>query len=307
MQFFFQSFLEKSNIGCTSSNIYDIVAFLSLMPNTDNKLILVSKIKERWRVSSMTKLIGNGEKLCKLFANSRLIILERTRTCDSNFIYAIAQCCSFMINCIEQNELKGCKTLNDAVRTIENTSIPNDLYLMLSSHFTTYYRCPKCHCSPTSLSITHEGISIYEHNNELSFICGTSLTSSSRMELSCSSCFDKTKDVILPIHGQIHHRFPTIFMYYLPQATLTAVQDLHVELTDHETRSKCRYKPTAILLIDEYNGISVVKLDKLSIYCSNPYQVITTSSFDTINEAFHTAQKTLVFLTQVKVKRMKNS
>ncbi|CAF3946132.1 unnamed protein product, partial [Rotaria sp. Silwood1] len=71
-----QSFLEKTNIGCPSSTVYDVIAFISIMPNLDNKLVLATKIKQCWRINSMTKLIGNGEKLCKLFANSRLIILE---------------------------------------------------------------------------------------------------------------------------------------------------------------------------------------------------------------------------------------
>ncbi|CAF2835964.1 unnamed protein product [Rotaria sp. Silwood2] len=301
--FFFQSFLEKTNIGCSSSTIYDVVAFILIMPNADNKLVLATKIKQRWRINSMTKLIGNGETLCKLFANSRLIILERTRTCNSNFIYAIAQCCSFTISEIQQNDFRTCNSLNDAVKIIESKSTLTNLCSMLSSHFITYYQSQNCRYSPISLSATHKDVSIYEQNTELSFICGIPLTSLDRMDLSCSVCHKKTENVLLPVHSQIHHQYPSICMYYSERTTLHGVQDLRIELKSYDTQSTYAYQATSVLLIDEYNGISVVKIDKLSIYCTNPYQAVTTSSFDAINEAFHTAQKTIIFLKQVKINR----
>ncbi|CAF3445060.1 unnamed protein product [Rotaria socialis] len=76
---------------------------------------------------------------------------------------------------------------------------------------------------------------------------------------------------------------------------LTLKQSIH----NHDSQSICAYQAISILLIDEYNGISVVKLDKVSIYCTNPYQTVTTSSVDKINEAFHTAQKTIIFLKKI--------
>ncbi|CAF3942060.1 unnamed protein product [Rotaria magnacalcarata] len=296
---FFQSFLEKTNIGCSSPTIYDVVAFISIMPNTDNKLVLGTKIKQRWRINSMTKLIGNGEKVCKLFANSRLIILERTRTCNSNFIYAIAQCCSFTISNIEHNDFCTCNTLNDAIKIIESEAKLNYLYSMLSSHFTTYYQCQQCRCSPSSLSTTNNGVSIYEQNMEPKFICGSPLTSLDRLDLSCSVCNKKTEDVLLPVHSQIHHQCPPICMYYSQRTILHGVQNLRIELASHDSQSICAYQAISVLLIDEYNGISVVKLDRVSIYCTNPYQTVTTSSVDKINEAFHTAQKTIIFLKKI--------
>ncbi|CAF3542908.1 unnamed protein product, partial [Rotaria socialis] len=86
----FYPFLDDSYIGCASSSVYDIVAFLSVVSDVNNKLVLATKIKQRWKISGMNTLIGNGEKLAKLFANSRLIILERIRTSNTNFLYAIA-------------------------------------------------------------------------------------------------------------------------------------------------------------------------------------------------------------------------
>ncbi|CAF1291851.1 unnamed protein product [Rotaria magnacalcarata] len=88
-------------------------------------------------------------------------------------------------------------------------------------------------------------------------------------------------------------------MYYSQRTTLHGVQDLRMELASHDSQSICAYQAISVLLIDEHNGISVVKLDKVSIYCRNPYQTVTTSSVDKINEAFHTAQKAIIFLKKV--------
>ncbi|CAF4249386.1 unnamed protein product [Rotaria sp. Silwood2] len=296
---FFQSFVEKLNIGCASSHIYDIIGFLSIMPHTDNKLTLVTKIKQRWQVSSMMKLVGNGEKLCKLFAYSRLLILERTRTCNSNFLYAIAQCCSFVLKLSEPNELKICKTLSDAVKVIESNSNFRSLKSMLSSYLTTYYRCQSCDAASNSLFVTYNGICIYDQNTELKTIYGTPLKSSNIIDLTCSSCLQKMNNIILPINNQTHHRFPAILMYYLSQATLSIVQNVRVDLMNYETQSTCQYKATSILVVDEYNSISIIKLDPLALYDSSPYQKITTTSFDMIVETFHTAQKIVVFMKPV--------
>ncbi|CAF3810547.1 unnamed protein product [Rotaria sp. Silwood1] len=295
---FFQSFLENSNIGCSSSSIYDIVAFVSIMPNTEKKLVVATKIKQRWSISSMKKLIGTGEKLSKLFAHSRLIILERVRTCDSDFTHAIAQCCSHNINNIGKNSLKISKTLNDAVKMIENKSVLSNLCSLLSSHYTTHYQCLNCQSAPSSLSITHKCISIYQKHTEHSPIYAIPLTSISTTELYCSVCNKKTVNVILPTQNQIHHQCPSILMYYSTQTTLRAVVDLHIELIDDSSQCKYTYRPSSVLLVDEYNALSVVKLENLLVFCKSPYQTATKLSLDRINELFHTAEKTIVFLQQ---------
>ncbi|CAF4854420.1 unnamed protein product, partial [Rotaria sp. Silwood1] len=297
---FFQPFLEKFNIGCTSASIYDIVSFISIMPNTDNKLVLATKIKQRWRISSMPKLIGNGEKLCKLFSNSRLIILERLRTCNSNFLYAIAQCCSVHIYDIAENNIKACETLNAAIKIIENKPTFYNLKLMLSSNYTSYYRCQKCRCPSNSLSTTNNCISIYERDADHSQVYATPLTWQDTLDPYCSVCNEKINNVILPTHSQIHYQYPAILMFYSSRTTLRAVQDLCIELGDDNIRDQYAYRPISVLLIDEYNSISVIKLEKLQVYCSSPYQIITTLSHDSINDLFHTAQKTIIFLQQVR-------
>ncbi|CAF3717580.1 unnamed protein product [Rotaria sordida] len=274
---FFQPFLEKFNIGCTSSSIYDVVAFISIMPNTDNKLVLATKIKQRWRISSMPKLIGNGEKLCKLFANSRLIILERLRTCNSNFIFAIAQCCSVRINDITENNIKACETLNAAVKIIESK--------------TTFYNL-------NSLLTTSNCISIYERYTDHSQVYATPLTWQATLDLHCSVCDEKINNVNLPTHSQVHHQYPVILMFYSSRTTLRAVRDLCIELGDDNIRDRYAYRSISVLLIDEYNSISVIKLEKLQVYCSNPYETTTTLSHDSINDLFHSAQKTIIFLQQ---------
>jgi hypothetical protein len=293
--------MEKSNIGCSSSNIYDIVAFVSIGPDTNHKLVLATKIKQRWRISSMTKLIGNGEKLRKLFIHSRLIILERVRTCSCSFIHAIAQCCAISTIEIEEHDIKICKTLRDAVKIIESEPIFHNLLYLLSSNFTTFYQCQKCRCSPNSLSTTHKCIPIYEPHTEHLPIYAVPLIWQDTIDLHCSVCNEITENVILPINNQIHHEYPLMLMYHLSCTTLLAIKDLRVELTDYIT-GKHVYQSSSILLIDEYDTISVIKLPQLLVYNSSPYRTPINLNNDTIKELFHTAQTTIVFLEHVRRK-----
>ncbi|CAF3269861.1 unnamed protein product [Rotaria sp. Silwood2] len=295
---FFQSFLEDFNIGCSSSSIYDIVGFVSILPNAEKRLILATKIKERWSITSMKKLIGTGEKLSKLFAHSRLIILERVRMCDSNFTYAIAQCCSYIFNDIEENDLKICKTLSDAVKMIENKPTLSHLCSLLSSHYTTHYQCLYCQCTPSSLSITNKCISIFHKNTEHSSVYASPLTLTNMTELYCSVCNKKSENVILPIKNQVHHQYPLILMYYSTQTTLHAVSDLHIEFIDDSSQCKYTYRPSSVLLIDEYNALSVVQLENLLVFCKSPYKTATKLPTDRINELFYTAKKIVIFLKQ---------
>ncbi|CAF1644597.1 unnamed protein product [Rotaria magnacalcarata] len=81
----FYPLLDDSYIGCESSSVYDIVTFLLVVSNVNKKLVLATKIKQRWKISCMNTLIDNDEKLAKRFANCRLIILERIRTSNTHF------------------------------------------------------------------------------------------------------------------------------------------------------------------------------------------------------------------------------
>ena len=261
----FQPFMDQSYTGCSSATVYDVVAFVSVLQHKDNKLILCTKIKQRWQMSSLTKLIDNGEKSCKLFSNARLIILERVRICNSNFIHALIQSCSLSINGIRENDFKTCDTLNDAVKIIETHSRLTNLCSILSSHFTTYHQCPKCQCAPDSLSTIHECISFYVPYSQNLPVCAIPLTRKDITDLYCSACNEKFKDMILHTSVQVHHQYPTILMYQPPRTILQTVVDLRIELTDNNTRCKYVYQPISVLIIDEYNAISVIKLQKLLV------------------------------------------
>jgi hypothetical protein len=282
-----------------SSTVFDIVGFLSILPNVENKLVSITKIKQRWYVSSVQRLIGNGEKLLKLFANSGIIILERVRTCDTNFVYAIAQCCSIIMD-MKDNNIESCKTIRDAIEIIENNEIFDNLRRVLLSTCITYYVCGKCRSSPDSLSSIHECIYIYERQSENCIAHATPIIWKDSLELHCSVCNEKSENVILPIHTQMHLQCPSIMIYCSSRTTLNAVINLHVELTDH-IQNKQIYKPLSVLLIDEYNAISVFKLKDHFIYCSSPYQTPTPFSNDGINGLFDTSRKTIIFLEHVRI------
>ncbi|CAF4799720.1 unnamed protein product, partial [Rotaria magnacalcarata] len=115
----FYPLLDDSFIGCASSSVYDIVAFLSVVSDVNNKLVLATKIKQ-----------------------SRLIILERIRTSNTNFLYAIAKFCSIIID-FDENNYGSCKTLHHAVQIIANSEKFNNLRQILTSNLTTSYQCQK--------------------------------------------------------------------------------------------------------------------------------------------------------------------
>jgi hypothetical protein len=277
------------------------------MPNSNKKMTLVTKIKKRWRISSTSKSIASAKKFCKLLANSRMIILERVRECNSNFLYAIAKCCSINIMGIEQDISKAYYTLRDAVKTIENDSAFECLRNMLSSHFTTYYKCLKCECTPSSLSNIYECICIYEPDIKHPPISAVPLASKNSLNLECSVCNEKTENVILPMHAQIHHQYPSILMYNLSRTTHQALKKLSIELNSQDIQCKYIYKPSSILLVDEYNSISVIKLQQNLVYGTSPYETSAVLSDDQINELCFTAQSVIVFLEQVKVHKFKST
>ena len=69
---------------------FEIVDFLSILPtNATEKLLLASRIKQRWKINPFQKLVGDGEQLCQMFSHSRIIVLERLQRSGSNFLQAI--------------------------------------------------------------------------------------------------------------------------------------------------------------------------------------------------------------------------
>ncbi|CAF0954609.1 unnamed protein product [Adineta steineri] len=293
----FSQFMDKSSIGCVSSTVFDVVGFLSVCSSADmkeKKLMSVTKIKQRWYVNPLQKLIGNGINFSKSFATSRIIILERVRTCSSNFLYAIAQCCSFTMN-IKHDRIEPYKTLRDAIKIIENNEEFSELRRRLLSTSITYYICNKCSSSSDSLSLLYDCIHIYEQNSDNTCVYGMPLLYQELLDSHCSICNEKTKRIVLPIHNQIHVQCPSILMCCLSHTTFNTVINFHVELTDH-IRNKHVYKPVSALLVDEYNTLSVIKLKNRSVYCSSPYETSNLVSNDEINELFYTARTVIVFL-----------
>ncbi|CAM4846151.1 unnamed protein product [Rotaria magnacalcarata] len=90
----FYPLLDDSFIGCASSSVYDIVAFLSVVSDVNNKLVLATKIKQRWKISCMNALIDNDEKLAKLL----LILATNTNSIDENNATAVSTSTSIQFN-----------------------------------------------------------------------------------------------------------------------------------------------------------------------------------------------------------------
>ena len=60
------------SISCPSSSVYDLICFNSILRTGDHDtMVQVTKIKKSWSSSVNKRLIGGGEQLRRLFANSR--------------------------------------------------------------------------------------------------------------------------------------------------------------------------------------------------------------------------------------------
>lgn len=267
---------------------------MSMISDNENKLVLATRIKQRWKISSMNTLIGNGEKLGKLFVNSRLILLERVRASDTNFLYAIAKCCSIVIDI--NGNFNCCKTLHHAVKIIETDEKFNNLRQILTADVTTSYVCEKC--SRNTLLLKNNSICIYELDQEKSCTYAVPVLYQKSFNLNCSVCNETTESISLPIHSQVHHKCPSILMKRLPRTTYHNLMKIHIELTN-DKQCKQIYKPSAALLIDEYNAISVIELDGLRAFPSCPYQTTAAYTSNEVNELFDTSRTCLVFLKQV--------
>ena len=59
-------------IGCPSSCVYDLTCFNSIIRSgSSDVMVRATKIKKSWGTSINKKLIGEGEQLRRIFANSR--------------------------------------------------------------------------------------------------------------------------------------------------------------------------------------------------------------------------------------------
>lgn len=294
----FQSFFERFNIGCPLSSIYDIVAFVSVTPNS-NKLLLTTKIKKRWIIHSTSKSITSAKKLCDALANSQMIVLERVSECNTNFLLAIAKCCSINIMNIEQTT-GTYYTLRDAVKAIENEPLFNALRDILSSNLTCYYKCLTCDCISPSFLDTYECICIYEPDEKDPPLSAVPLAMKKSMNMKCPNCNEKNENILLPIHKQVHHKYPSIIMYHLPRAQHQAPKKSAFELYNPTMDCKQIYKSTSAILVDEYNSISVIEVQKGLFYNRNPYDISTFVSDEQINELCLTAQSVIMFFEQVR-------
>ncbi|CAF1518427.1 unnamed protein product [Adineta ricciae] len=232
----------------------------------------------------------------KLLAASRIVILERIRTCISNFLYAVAQCCSITVN-VNDRTIRPFKTLRDAIEIIEHDEQFTELHHLLLSSRVTYYACNKCRFSSNLLLSTSEDICIYEQDSDSSEIYGTPLLTSSDEILQCSNCNEKSKNLILPVFKQIHLKCPPILMCRLSNATLNTLTNFHVKLPDY-LQNRYMYTSISAILIDGYNALSVVKLKDNSTFTSTPYAKPASISKSETNDIFHTARIVIVFLKQ---------
>ena len=141
---------------------FDIVGFVSVMPtNTDDKPVLATKIRQRWRKSSSQKLLEDDEQLCQMFARSRVIVLERFHDRHISFLCDITQCCS-VTNIKSAGTTDGCKTLREAVKQIAKDSNLENLRSTICASFPNHYQCPYCLSIADSMICMTNAVPLYQ-------------------------------------------------------------------------------------------------------------------------------------------------
>jgi hypothetical protein len=139
--------------------------------------------------------------------------------------------------------------------------------------------------SPDSLSSTHDCVSIYQKIEKDSLIIGMPFTLSNHsLDLQCSVCNNSTDNLLLTPYRQTHERCPFIFMYYSRRTSREQMLNLRIELMDDCTRLSQVYKIASVLLVDEYNSISLIKLDvsnNLMVYSHPPTPMHIPEGFRT--------------------------
>lgn len=296
--------MDPLGIGCPTSTVYDIVGFLSVTQGVVNqKLVLATKVRKRWLISSTQKMIGEGEELCQLFSRSQIIILECVRTSSTNFLLAVAECCSTSIAINDQNIDTNYKTLRDAIKKIEETPSLQCLKDTLSSDITNYYQCPKCNVPVNSLMSTYDRICIYAQITDESIITALPfIRDTDSCKLQCSNCKQSMDDWILTTYEQTHQRCPFTLMFHSRRIRRDQVTNLRIKLIDNHTQLPRTYHIVSLLLVDEYSSISLIKVDgsnTLKAYCRSPYITPSLLSDIEIDDLFTTARSNILFCQSV--------
>ena len=282
---------------------FEIVGFLSIMlTNMSEKLVLATRIKHRWRISSSQKLVGDGEPLCQMFSRSRIIILERLQQSNANFLQAILKCCS--INDVDISDVNGhYETFRGAVKQIQSDPKLVRLRQTITSIITNYYQCPNCQRISDSLSFEYNGVSIYLQSAKNSELTATTVVwDPDTLKRECPHCSMNLGDMILDPLKQTHQHCPAVLMLPVQKTSRQQIQHLRLSLLNHATKVAHSYAFCSILLVDQYNSVSLVlctTLDHWTVYCEAPYLASTPMPETEIDDLFVTAQYGIVFLEKV--------
>ena len=295
--------MNTSSMVCPSSGIFDMVGFLSVtLISVDDKLVLVARIEQRWRRSSSGKPLGDGEQRCQMFARSRIITLERLNKSNVNFVHAIKQCCS--IGNINLEEITyDFTTLREAIEHIENNSNLEHVRQAISSIFTNYYLCPGCQRRSNSLASLIDSVSIYQQPANDSVLTAIPFVwSASASQMECPKYTKRIGDVMLILFRQTHQRCPMILMLQAQKTSRQQIMDLRFNLINDSTKVNYTYKFVSVLLVDQYNSISLIKFsmpDNWMVYCEAPHSVSASLSDTEIDGLCVTAQAAILFLERV--------
>ncbi|CAF4583183.1 unnamed protein product [Rotaria socialis] len=292
-------------VGCPSASIYDLACFTSVMSSGGNEtMVRITKVKKSWLTSMHKRVIGDGDQLRRLYANSRILVFERIHHQNKlNFIYAIMQCTLNRSSIVPAN-IPVCATIQEACYIISTHPDLTELNNALISNIKTTFYCYSCHKVPDSLQKQAAQIYIYKlpHTNKI--VAHPVLLNvdvdDSRQE-HCTYCNCSSKNIEMPVCKQVFIQCPRYLIRFVESNfQINNLFDSRIKLTDDQNAVHC-YKPAAILLISRYSDTATVIKQEAGVYVEyngNTYSQTTPLSNSKMADLFDTCGAILLFYHQ---------
>ncbi|CAF1441600.1 unnamed protein product [Adineta ricciae] len=294
------------SIEYPSSSVYDLVSFSSIIRSGSNEIMVrATKIKKSWSTSMNKRLIGCGEVLKRLYANSRILVFECVQMkSKTNFVHAINRC-SFHIPPIFDNDPSTCKSFRASCLTIETNKKCVHLNDVLVANIKTHFSCNSCHRSSDSATIVKEQVYIFKSTVKgklIGYPVTFDLQNINNSEQSCVNCNHPIKNIQMEVLKQVFLKCPSVLVKLGDRNTQPKIIfDSELELTDVDDITYC-YTAASILLISRYSDtISVIKRigsDYIQ-YSGEKFSESSVLSYSKMADLFDISSTNLIFYYQI--------
>ncbi|CAF1368369.1 unnamed protein product, partial [Rotaria sordida] len=298
-------FADWRVLGFPSSAMYNLVCFNSIIRSDGNDLMLrVTKIKKSWSTSINKRVIGNGDLLKRLFANSRILVFERIdNKTKFNLFQAIIKC-TVNTNFTSSNNIQSCRTIQEICSIIETNPQFHELNNKLNANIKSYFRCSFCGDTPDNLSSSDNQIFIFKQNMNNQLVGYPVLSNNMNQNNTswiCNSCNNSTNNLEMDIHKQVFLKCPSCLITCINPKVENNPLDNHICLRDMDDK-EYNYGATALLCFSAYSdnvGLVKKKSNKYVQLIGDAFSEETLLTFSNLSDIFDTSSSILIFHPQI--------